>query len=93
MTKVVDTNVAVIANGRDTHASDGCRLLAIDLLSNLVERERVVIDEAGAVLAEYARHLHPRGQPGVGDWFYRHVLDNQGNPSPHFSQRVGASGL
>jgi hypothetical protein len=85
MTKVVDTNVAMIANGRDIHASDDCRILAIELLVNLVESGRVVIDDAGAILAEYGRRLHPRGQPGVGDRFYRYLLDNQGN-----SRRVRA---
>ncbi len=42
---------------------------------------RVVIDDGGAILAEYDKRLRPQGQPGVGDLFYRHVLDNQGNTS------------
>jgi hypothetical protein len=32
-----------------------------------------------AFLTEYGARLYPEGQPGVGDLFYRHVLDNQGN--------------
>ena len=77
--KVLDTNIAVIANGRNIDAGDECRLRSVTALSTLVASGRIVIDDAGSILAEYAGRLHPEGQPGVGDLFYRHVLDNQGN--------------
>lgn len=78
-TKVVDTNVAVVANGRDTHASPACQLETIQFLRRLVDSGRVVVDDNGGIFAEYDRRLRPEGQPGVGDLFYRHVLDNRGN--------------
>jgi hypothetical protein len=77
--KVVDTNIAVIANGRDINASNDCRLRSVTALTTLVTRGRIVVDDAGSILAEYGGRLYPEGQPGVGDLFYRHVLDNQGN--------------
>jgi hypothetical protein len=77
--RVVDTNVAVIANGRDTNASMECRLRSVTALEHLVQSGCVVIDDAGSILDEYQGRLHPQGQPGVGDRFYRHILDNRGN--------------
>jgi hypothetical protein len=77
--RVVDTNVAVVANGRRTNASLECRLRSVDALGRLVEGGCVVIDSVGRILDEYDRHLRPEEQPGVGDRFYRHVLDNRGN--------------
>lgn len=77
--KVFDTNVAVVANGRDTHASPKCQIKAIDVLSSAVDNGTVVIDDGNQILLEYGKRLYAKGQPGVGDLFYRHVLDNAGN--------------
>lgn len=74
--RVVDTNVAIVANGRGTNASIPCRIAAVEALAGLVESGRIVVDEAGEMLAEYRRYCSPRGQPGVGDRFFREVLMN-----------------
>lgn len=79
MDRVVDTNVAVVANGRDVTARPACQLASIEFLEVLVSRGRVVIDTEGDVLEEYRKRLYAEGQPGVGDLFFRHILDNQGN--------------
>lgn len=79
MDRVVDTNVAVVANGRDVTASADCQISSIELLEDLLERGRILIDVPGDILSEYQKRLHAEGQPGVGDLFFRHVLDNQGN--------------
>lgn len=79
--RVVDTNVAVVANGRDVNASEECQLRAIELLEVLVERGRTVIDEGGQIFSEYGKRLYAQGQPGVGDMFFRHLLDSQGDAS------------
>ena len=78
--RVIDTNVPVVANGRD----DGgrpyaveCREAAIGFLRRVLsKRERVILDSAGEVEAEYRTYLHPRGQPGVGDRFYQEIVRN-----------------
>ncbi|WP_419941330.1 hypothetical protein [Candidatus Palauibacter sp.] len=74
---VVDTNVAVAANGRETHADKGCQLSCVEKLESVVAREVVAIDDGHAILKEYGRHLRPSGMPGVGDMFYKHVLNHQ----------------
>ncbi len=74
---VVDTNVAIAANGRETHADDLCRLACMEKLEHLVERGTVTVDKSGLVLEEYANHLCLSGNPGVGDAFFRHVFNNQ----------------
>ena len=86
---VVDTNVAVVANGDAEHADDACLLACANRLNSLVENEVIAIDCGGLILDEYRRHLNewreqrrdrrgPRG-PSVGDVFFKHVFYNQGN--------------
>lgn len=77
MTVVVDTNVAVAANGRGTHADQRCRLACVRRLVELVKQDVVAIDDTGLVLTEYGNHLHHSGMPGVGDLFFKHVFNNQ----------------
>ena len=77
MTFVVDTNVAIAANGRGTHADVQCRLACVRRLRSLVAGGVVAIDETGLVLNEYRKHLHFSGMPGVGDVFFKHVFNNQ----------------
>lgn len=84
MRRVVDTNVPIVANGRNTNASIDCRLAAIDFLSALVEKGRTVLDLGGEIQEEYRRHLNPSGQPGVGDRFYQMIL----NSAPARVERV-----
>lgn len=74
----VDTNVAVVANGRGTdgrHVSVECRRKSIEFLVRFVEGdEAVLMDSAGSVKKEYLRHLNPKGSPGVGDRFLQKIL-------------------
>lgn len=39
----------------------------------------ITIDESGEILKEYRKRLKSKGQPGVGDFFYRHILNHRGN--------------
>lgn len=69
---VVDTNVPVFANRRDEGdrpVAPACQEATIEFLVEILRRNKVVVDEAGKVQAEYRRHLNPSGQPGVGDRF------------------------
>ena len=74
---VVDTNVAIVANGRDTHADERCRLTCVETLERLTTNEKIAMDDKGAILEEYARHLSYSGMPGVGDKFFKHIVDTQ----------------
>ena len=74
---VVDTNVAIAANGRATHADRPCQSTCVQQLRSLVEEDVVAIDDRGLILDEYRRHLRFSGAPGVGDAFFRYVFNNQ----------------
>lgn len=71
---VIDTNVPVVANGRNKRHAPDCRAAAVRFLMNVRDKkDRVVLDAAGKVEEEYRRNLNPGGQPGVGDRFYRTI--------------------
>ena len=76
----IDTNVPVVANGRDDAErpiAPGCREATIVFLMSFLEnRERAIVDAAGEVEKEYRRYLIPAGQPGVGDRFYLQLVSN-----------------
>ena len=75
---VIDTNVPVVANGRNKRLAPECRAAAVRFLVNVRDKkERVVLDAAGKVEAEYRRNLNPGGQPGVGNLFYRAIVSGQ----------------
>ncbi len=71
---VIDTNVAIVANGAENVTID-CQLAAVETLRNVVNKGVIVVDAAGEIRDEYRRHLDPRGQPGVGDRFYLEVIN------------------
>jgi len=73
---VVDTNVAISANGRDTHADLECQLECVEALEEVCARHTVVVDDRGLIFEEYMRHLSFAGTPGVGDKFFKHVFDH-----------------
>ena len=73
---VVDTNVAIAANGRNTHADKECRLRCIEELEDICAQRVVVLDDEGRIFDEYRAHLNFAGVPGVGDKFFKHVFDH-----------------
>ena len=74
---VVDTNVAVVANGRNVTADLRCQLTCVETLRSVAAGEVVAVDDQGEIMKEYRKRLNPSGEPGVGDVFFKHVLDNQ----------------
>lgn len=87
---VVDTNVAIAANGRNTHAGIDCQLACIDFLESTVQSRNstVVLDSNGLILEEYKKHLKHRGAPGVGDMFYKFLHDHMGQPHQVLSVEI-----
>ena len=79
MSSVVDTNVIAVANGRAEQASVECVDASIEYLSLLRDSGVVVLDDGLLMVDEYKRHATAEGQPGIGDMFLRHLLDNLGN--------------
>lgn len=79
MRVVVDTNVAIAANGKNTHASLACQLKCVELLQQLSaggKRHQICLDEGEQILEEYRTYLNHSGEPGVGDGFYRFLHDH-----------------
>ena len=74
---VVDTNVAIVANGASNSADTHCQLTCVETLEAVVTRDILAVDDKDDIVQEYARHLDHSGRPGVGDAFYKHVFDNQ----------------
>jgi len=77
---VMDTNVAIVANGRTQQAGISCVEACVATLIGLRDRHRMLLDDRGLILDEYRRNLSPSGQPGPGDAFFKWLWDNQGNP-------------
>lgn len=76
----MDTNVAVVANGRTPQAGQKCVEACVSSLVALRERHAILVDDRGLIFDEYRRHLSPSGQPGLGDAFFKWLWDNQCNP-------------
>lgn len=73
---VIDTNVAIVANRRNTHASFACQLACIEFLQQYKDLH-IAIDELGLLIDEYANKLNPSGRPGIGDAFFKYLRNYQ----------------
>jgi len=74
MRYLIDTNVAIVANGK-SNAGPACVIAAIERLERLIDGEIIILDDAEHIVTEYRRHLSPSGQPGTGDQFYRWLYE------------------
>lgn len=81
MKVIVDTNVAVVANERNTAADPECVLTCINHLQAIQKQHILVLDDQWRIIREYMAELRSEGQPGVGDAFLKWVLTNQKNPN------------
>jgi hypothetical protein len=73
---VVDTNVAVVASGRSPQAGPACVSACVDALEKIKKQGKVVLDDRRLILTEYMRNLSSSGKPGLGDVFFKWVLQN-----------------
>lgn len=76
---VVDTNVLVAANGRDTHVDVRCQISCVEELARLAREELVCIDNRGLIIREYYKKTIHGGQAGPGTVFYKHVFQRMGD--------------
>jgi len=80
MTVVVDTNVAVVANGHSKQASPECAISCSQRLLGITNgKEKLALDDQREIINEYSRNLRSSGQPGAGDAFLKWVLTNLTN--------------
>ena len=74
---VIDTNVAVTANGSNDGAPASCTAASARALQQVMARGHVFVDDGGHIVAEYRKNLRTRGQPGPGDVFFRWLLTHE----------------
>jgi hypothetical protein len=81
MYHVVDTNVLVVANGKNKapQASLECINSCVKYLSSLQKSGVLVIDKNWLILKEYKNNVSEKGQPEIGDRFLYWLLKNQTN--------------
>lgn len=76
---LVDTNVAIVANGKSEQADDSLVEKCIDALLEVTAKGGLVVDDGGLIFEEYRQNLSLSGQPGTGDAFIKWVHDHQWN--------------
>ena len=77
---IVDTNVAVVANGMTEQAGQTCMYACIGKLRQIIEGEHVLLlDSTYLIVEEYRNNLSLSGQPGFGDFFMLWVWESQAN--------------
>lgn len=76
---VMDTNVAVVANGEASQAGPDCVTACISRIKSIQKEETILVDDSGFVLQEYRRRLRPRGEPGIGHQFFLWLADHLGD--------------
>lgn len=79
MSVVIDTNVLIAANGGSEQVNAQNQLLCIEFLEKVRnENNCVSVDSQHLIFAEYSRYCDHKGQPGVGDAFFKWLFLNQG---------------
>ena len=77
MAVVVDTNVAVVANGRSEQASANCVKTCAERLGGIMRGDvKLVLDNRWIILREYMQNLRSNGAD-VGDRFLGWILVNK----------------
>lgn len=76
---VMDTNVAVVANGEAPHTGPDCVTACIGRIKSIQKGEAVLVDDSGIIFQEYRRRLRPRGEPGIGHQFFLWLIDHLGD--------------
>ena len=78
---VVDTNVALVANIASSSIITDIGLKdiikCVEAIEQVVANKSIVIDANNEILNEYSHKLSFKGQPGVGDKFFKWLHDNQ----------------
>lgn len=74
--KIVDTNVCIVSNRR--HGENlVCASRCATEIRKVVSKGILVIDSREGVFGEYRKYLSFSGQPGMGDLFFKWMVDNR----------------
>jgi hypothetical protein len=77
---LVDTNVAIVANGKSEQADDALVEKCIDAILKITSKGGLVLDAGDLIYDEYRQNLSLSGQPGTGDVFVKWVHDFRWQP-------------
>jgi hypothetical protein len=76
---VTDTNVLIVANGQHEDATEECIQNCADALGEAYQNG-LILDDESRIFNQWRKNCSFSGQPGVGDQFFRWVVDNRYNP-------------
>lgn len=79
MTKIVDTNVILVANGQHQDISADCVAACATALQKIMDDGRFAVDDQFEILTEYQNKPMAENQPGTV--FFKWVLRNHANKS------------
>ena len=76
---VLDTNVAVVANGMAEQADKACMYTCTVKLLQITRNDEnlLLLDDKYLILSEYQNRLDFSGQPGPGDGFFKWLWERQ----------------
>lgn len=74
---VVDTNVAVTADGRNDTATAACMAASARVLNEVMTKGHLFIDADREIIDEYQRNLAVGGEPKAGATFLKWLLTNE----------------
>lgn len=77
---VIDTNVLIVANRKSQHVSVDCVSNCIKALERAQKEQVIVLDSGMRIIKEYQSHSRWKGQPGIGDAFFKWLFYNLCNP-------------
>ncbi|MBL0871616.1 MAG: PIN domain-containing protein [Phycisphaerales bacterium] len=78
---VVDTNVAMVAQGLAPQADQKCTDACVDALVAITELGVLVLDVGDEIVDEYLNNLGHAGKPGIGRAFAKWARDSRFNQS------------
>lgn len=73
---VIDTNVAMVANGKAEQAGSQCQENCITALEQIFQDKAILLDAGYLIMEEYLSNLSLSGQPGAGDRFFKQLWQN-----------------
>jgi hypothetical protein len=76
---VIDTNVTIVAN-RKHRESISCANACAQALVRTTNRGILLLDDGERILQQYRTYLSHSGQPGVGDLFFKWLMDHRWYP-------------
>lgn len=91
MRVVIDTNVLIVANRASEQADLECELAAARTLHEAMRQNLILIDTNNLATAEYDTYCRRSGQPGIGDLFFKSLLDNVANESRVVRVEIGVT--